>query len=57
MSFWKFILADETFEKAWQILEPCVSVNNSLSRKLVSSLELPIKFNERFVVLYWKCYI
>ena len=51
--FEKFILADEPFEKALRSLETCVSVNNILSGKLVSSLEVPIKFNERFL----KCYV
>ena len=34
------MLADEPFAKALQISETCVSVNNNLSGKLLSSLEL-----------------
>ena len=41
------MIADEPFAKALRIFETCVSVNNDLCRKLVSSSELPIKFNER----------
>ena len=37
--FENFILADETFAKALQIFETCVSVNNKLRGQLVSSLE------------------
>ena len=36
--------------KDLQIFETCVSVNNSLSGKLVSSLEFQIKFNKKFKV-------
>ena len=36
--------------KALRISETCVLVNNNLCGKLVSSLELPIKFDERFKV-------
>ena len=46
--FEKFTLADEPFEKALQNLKTCVSVNNSLFGKLVSSLESPVKFDEGF---------
>ena len=49
-AFEKFILADDPFAKALQILETCVSVNNVLCGELVSSLEFPIKFDERFKV-------
>ena len=45
-----FILADEPFAKALQIFENFVLVNNNLCGKLVSSLELPIRFDERFKV-------
>ena len=38
--FENFMLADEPFAKALQISETCVSVNNNLSGKLLSSLEL-----------------
>ena len=44
------MLADEHFAKDLQIFESCVSVDNNLCGKLVSSLELPIKFDERFKV-------
>ena len=43
-----FILADESFAKALRSLETCVSVNNNLCGKLVSPLESPITFDERF---------
>ena len=36
--FENFILADEPFAKALQILETCVSVNNNLYEKLNLSL-------------------
>ena len=45
-----FILAKEPFAKTLQSLETCVLFDNKLSKKLVSSLELPIKFDERFKV-------
>ena len=45
-----FILADEPFTKALRISQTCVIVNNNLHEKLVSSLEFPITFNERFKV-------
>ena len=48
--FENFILADEPFAKALQILETCVSVNNCLCGKLLSSFKLLIKFDERFKV-------
>ena len=48
--FENFILADEPFAKVLQIFETCVSVNNILCRKLVSSSEFPIKFDERIRV-------
>ena len=43
-----FLLADESFSKALRSFETCVLVNNNLCGKLVSSLELPVKFDERF---------
>ena len=49
-AFENFILADEPFAKALQIFETCVSVNNILCGKLVSSLEFSIKFEERFKI-------
>ena len=48
--FENFILADETFAKALRIFETCVFVNNDLCGKLVSSLALATKFDERFKV-------
>ena len=48
--FENFILADAPFAKALQILETCVSVNNSLCGKLLSSFEFLIKVDERFKV-------
>ena len=45
-----FILADEPFAKALRIFETCVLFSNNLCGKLVSSLELPIKFDEWFEV-------
>ena len=47
--FDNFILADELFTKALWALETCLSVNN-LCQILVSSLEPPITFDERFKV-------
>ena len=44
------MLGDEPFAKSLQFFETCVSVNNNLCRKLVSSLEFPIKLDERFKV-------
>ena len=47
-AFEDFILADEPFAKVLQIFETRVLVNNNWSGKVVSSLEFPIKFAERF---------
>ena len=44
------ILVDKLFPKVLQSLETCLSVNNDLLGKLVSSLESPITFDERFTV-------
>ena len=49
-AFEKFILADELFAKAIRIFKTCVSVNKNLCGELVSLLELPIKYDERFPV-------
>ena len=49
-TFENFILADEPFAKSLHVFETCVLVNNNLCRKQVSSLEFPIKFDERFKV-------
>ena len=46
--FDNFVLADEPFAKVSQSLKTCVLVNNNLCGKLVSSLESPITFDERF---------
>ena len=48
--FDNFSLNDELFAKALQSLETCVSVNKNLCGKLVSWLESPITFDERFKV-------
>ena len=40
--FENFILTDEPSAKFLQIFETCVSVDNNLCGKLVSSIELPI---------------
>ena len=48
--FDNFILADELFAKSLQGLKTCVSVNDNLCGKLVSSLESPITFDERFQI-------
>ena len=45
-----FILADKLFAKALRNHETCVLVNNSLRGKLLSSLELPTTFGERFKI-------
>ena len=37
-------------QKSLRIFETCVLVNNDLCRKLVLSLEFPIKFDKRFKV-------
>ena len=39
------ISADELLAKALQIIATCISVSNNLCGKLVSSLELPIRFD------------
>ena len=44
------MLADKPFSKALRIFEICVSVNNNLCGKIVSSLEYLIKFDERFKI-------
>ena len=48
--FENFILVDEPFVKALRIFETCVLFSNNLCEKLVSSLEIPIKFDEKFKV-------
>ena len=49
-AFENFILADEPFAKTLRTFETYVSVNKNLYGKLVSPLEFPIKFDERFTV-------
>ena len=48
--FESFILADEPFAKALRIFKTYVLVNINLHKKLISSLEPPIIFDERFKV-------
>ena len=49
--FDNFILADELFAKALQRFASCLSVsNNSCGKLAVSSLELPIMFDDNFRV-------
>ena len=48
--FDNFILAEELFPKALQILKTSVLVNNNLCAKLFSSLESPATFDESFKV-------
>ena len=48
--FGYFMLADQLYAEAFWSLETCLSVNNNLCGKLVSSLESPITLNERFKV-------
>ena len=48
--FENFILADEPFVKALKILETCALFDNNLCGKFVSSLQIPIKFDEKFKV-------
>ena len=45
--FENFILADESVANALRTFENCVSINKNLCGKLMSSLEFPIKFDER----------
>ena len=51
LDFDNFKLPGQLFAKTLQSLEACVLVNNNLCGKLVSSLELPIVFDERFQVM------
>ena len=46
--FDNFILADKPFAKALRIFETYLSVKNNLWGKVVSLLELRLKFDERF---------
>ena len=50
--FDNFILADELFAKVLRSLETHVLINNNLYGKLVSSLESPTTFDERFKVTF-----
>ena len=45
-----FVFAREPLAKATRSLEFCVPVNNKLFRKIVSSLESPTTFDERFKI-------
>ena len=42
------MLTDQLFAKALRILNTCLLANNNLCGKLVSSLELPITFDESY---------
>ena len=55
--FGNFTLDDEQGSKSLRILEACVSVNNNLCGKLVSSSESQIAFDERFKVTWVQFYI
>ena len=55
--FDNFILTNQPFGNALQVLETCVSVNDNLYGKLVPSLEFPIKFDERFRVTLLQFFI
>ena len=46
--FDNFMLPDEPFAKAFRSLKIYVLVNKSLCEKLISSLESPTTFDERF---------
>ena len=48
--FDNFIFAEELFTKALGSLETCVLINNSLCRKILSSLESPTTFEGSFKV-------
>ena len=48
--FDNFILTDALFAKALRSLKTCVLVNNNFCGKWVSSLKLPITFDERLKV-------
>ena len=56
LGFDKFLLADKSFPKALPSLKDCVLVHNNLCQKFVSSLDWPIKFDERFKVPSAPCY-
>ena len=49
-SFANFTIADKLFAESVRIFETCLSVDNNLSEKLVSSLKFPIQFDKRFKV-------
>ena len=42
------MLVDEPFAKALQFFKTCMSVNDNLSEKLISPLNSPTTFDERF---------
>ena len=57
LSFYNFILADDLFATALRRFETCVLVNNNSSGELVSSLESPIIFDERFKLTWVPSFI
>ena len=48
LEVWYFILADELFGKTLWNFKSYAVVDNNLCGKLVSPLELPVTFDERF---------
>ena len=50
MSFWSFYISWWTIAKGLRTFETCVSVNNNLCGKSVSSLESPTAFDKRLKV-------
>ena len=46
--FESFALVDKPFTKALKIFETCILVNNNLCGKIISLLDLPTTFDERF---------
>ena len=52
-----FLSADELFVKASQSLKTCLSVNNKLRGKLVSSLESLITLDKRFKFTSVFCFV
>ena len=47
---WKFYISWWTICKSFTNFETCVSVNDDLCEKLVSSLDFPVNSDERFTV-------
>ena len=52
-----FVLAEEQFAKKLKILGTGVSLNCNRCGELISSLEFPIQFDERFKVIYVPLFI